>query len=100
MTEFELSKIDPISAGKISAAMYMVMGLLFVLIYSPFMLLFLLVDASAVAIIGGLVVGLIMAAIGIVFYALMGFVMGALMAYFYNFVAGRFGGLEVEFEEK
>ncbi|MFB6100749.1 MAG: hypothetical protein ABEK16_05765 [Candidatus Nanohalobium sp.] len=52
------------------------------------MLLFLLVDASAAAIIGGLVFGLIMAAIGIVFYALMRFVIGTVMAYFYNFISG------------
>lgn len=80
--------------------MYAVLGTIFVLIYAPFMLVFLALDLSAVAIVAGIIVGLIMAIIGIIFYALTGFLLGAFMAYFYNFIAGRFGGVEVEFEEK
>lgn len=100
MAEYELSRIDPISTGKISAALYAVMGLLTVLIYAPFLLVFLALDTSAAAIAGGLIMAVIFAVMGIVIYGIMGFVIGAFVAYFYNFLAGRMGGVKFEFEEK
>jgi len=99
MKDLELSKIDPVSAGKISAAMYSVMGLLFILIYAPIAILAAALSGELATIAGGLIFGVIGGLIGIVFYAVVGFVLGAVMAYFYNFIADRFGGLEVEFEE-
>jgi len=100
MKEFELSKIDPISAGKISAAMYAVLGLLIVLLYAPFAVIAIALSGDLAIALGGLIFGIIGGLIGIVFYAVVGFVLGALMTYFYNFIADRFGGLEVEFEER
>ena len=43
----------------------------------------------------GLVGGLLVAAIGIVFYGVMGWVMTAIVCALYNFVAGRIGGIRV-----
>ena len=100
MKDLELSRIDPISAGKISAALYSVLGALMVLIYAPFALIALALTGDIAAALGGIIIGLIAGVVGIAFYAGIGFVFAALMAYFYNFVADRFGGLEVEFEEK
>ena len=100
MKDLELSKIEPISAGRISAAMYAVLGALIALIYAPFALLLFGLSGDVATAIGGIVFGLIAGVVGIAFYAVIGFVLGAVMAYFYNFVADRFGGLEVEFEEK
>ncbi|QGA80141.1 hypothetical protein [Candidatus Nanohalobium constans] len=99
MKEFELSRIDPISLGKISAAMYAVIGVLMILIYAPFVLIFMIGAGEAAVALGGLLLGLIGAVFGIAFYAGFGFVFGALMGYFYNLIADRFGGLEVEFKE-
>jgi len=100
MKDLELSKIEPISAGKISAAMYAVLGALIVLIYAPFALLLVGLSGNVATAIGGIVFGLIAGVVGIAFYTVIGFVLGALMAYFYNFIADHFGGLEVKFEEK
>lgn len=45
-------------------------------------------------------IGLVFALAMPVMYAVMGFVMGALMAWIYNWVAGRWGGMDLDLRMK
>ena len=95
-----LKRIEPMSCGKVMAAFYGLMSLLFI----PFFLLFALVASLApnsqngppAAMAVGL--GLVMAVIMPIMYAGMGFLLGLLSALIYNFVARHLGGIEVEVE--
>ena len=102
--EVKLRRIDPIQAGKMLAAFYGIMSLLFV----PFMLLFMTLGSFAARQQGGSAPALpFMFGMGIgfmillpVFYAVIGFVFGALSAFIYNLLAKWIGGFEFEFENK
>lgn len=84
-----LVRISPLSAAKIFGAMYLILGLVIV----PFMLLPILFvrDASEVQ-----SVGLTFALLMPILYGVMGFVGTASVCWFYNIVAARLGGIDVE----
>lgn len=91
----QLKKVGVLSAAKISAFIQGVIGILVIPI-------FLLVGAAQMAALpagnrwmGGF--SMLFALILPFLYAAMGFIFGAIAAFIYNWVAGRFGGLELEF---
>lgn len=91
----QLKKVGVLSAAKVSAFIQGVIGILII----P---LFLLVGAVQMAAMpagnrwmGGF--GMLFALIIPFMYAAMGFIFGAIAAFIYNWVAGKFGGLEMEF---
>lgn len=97
--EYEISKIDPISLGKISAIMYAVIGIVMLLVYAPFMLILAGLQGGTsivVTIVGGIVFGIF----GIVFYAGLGFVFGMLSGYLYNYAASKMGGIGIDLKER
>ena len=102
--EVKLKRIEPLQAGKMLAAFYGILSLLFV----PFMLFFMTMGSFAARHQGGHAPALpLMFGMGVgfmillpVFYAVMGFVFGALSAFVYNLLAKWIGGLEFEFETK
>ena len=102
-TKTSLKRIEPLSAGKILAGIYGVIGLVLGVIYF-FIILAVAVAAGASAnylwlgLIGGLIGGLVAAALITIFYAGVGFVAGLLMAVIYNVAANKFGGLQIETE--
>lgn len=100
MSKKTLSHIDPVSLGKWTAVFSLVVMGLMLLTYLPFLVIGLFMTEVALtgliaAIFGGLIFVVVIAGI----YAIFGFVMGFTTAYFYNWFAGRFGGLELEFED-
>ena len=97
-----LTYIDPVQSGKVLAALYFGLSLIFV----PFFLLMMYVASSIPsseghpnplqAITGIGVVGVIILP---VFYTIIGFITGAVVALIYNAVAKFTGGLELTFED-
>jgi hypothetical protein len=81
-----IKSINSVSLGKVLGLMYMILSLVF----SPF---FFLIAAEATSISSAAVVLFI-----IVFYGAMGGIAGLLIGVIYNFIAGRFGGIELEIE--
>lgn len=103
--QLKLKRIAPLQAGKLLAAFYGLISLLFV----PFMLFFMAMGTFAARHQGGEAGPALpmMFGMGIgfllfipVLYAAMGFVFGVLGAWLYNLLAGWIGGLELEFEAK
>jgi hypothetical protein len=95
-----LKSIEPLQFGKISAAIYGLMSVIFV----PFFVLFAIVGSFAPKAAGSppplVLAGICLAmAIGMpVLYAVMGFVMGFIGAWLYNVIAKWIGGIQVEVE--
>ncbi|MEM1128175.1 MAG: hypothetical protein AAGI71_16130 [Bacteroidota bacterium] len=92
-----LTYIGPGSAAKICAVLYAALGLVFALIYMPFLVILSSVGAEYG---GGMTVGIGMA-IGLVIfvpivYGVLGLIIGALSAWLFNVVAGWVGGLEID----
>jgi hypothetical protein len=102
--QLKLRRIAPLQTGKIFAAFYGLMSLIFV----PFMLLFMALGSFAARHQGGSAPPLpFIFGMGIgfmlmlpVLYAVIGFVFGVISAWIYNLLAGWIGGLELEFEAK
>jgi hypothetical protein len=100
--QLKLRRIAPLQAGKLLAAFYGLLSLLFV----PFMLFFMTMGSIAARQQGGTTPALpLMFGMGLgfmifipVIYAAMGFVFGVLSAWLYNVLAGWMGGLELEFD--
>lgn len=103
----KLKRIAPLQAGKLLAAFYGLMALVFV----PFMMIFMALgsfaakaqnggagDAPALPFMLGMGVGF--ALLLPVVYAVMGFIVGALSALLYNLLARWMGGLALEFEHQ
>ena len=82
----QIKSINSVSLGKVLALMYMILSLVF----SPF---FFLIAAETTSISSAGVVLLI-----IVLYGVVGGIAGLLIGVIYNFIAGRFGGIELEIE--
>lgn len=101
--KLKLKRMDPISIGKMLAALYGLMSLLFV----PVMVMFIGLGAVASAQSGGEAAPLpFVFGMGLGFllflpliYAAMGFVTGTLGALAYNLLARWLGGFEFEFED-
>lgn len=101
----KLSRVAPFQAGKMLAALYGAMSLLFV----PFMALFMMMGSFAaraqhggagappLPFMFGMGIGFMI--ILPFFYAAMGFVTGCLGAWFYNILTKWVGGFEFEFED-
>lgn len=103
--QLKLRRIAPLQAGKLLAAFYGLISLLFI----PFMLFFMAMgtfaarqqgggSAPALPLMFGMGIGFLIFIP--VMYAAMGFVFGVLSAWIYNLLAGWMGGLELEFESK
>lgn len=88
------------SCGKVMAAFYGLMSLLFVPFFFLFAVIASLAPNSHNGPPAGLAVGLglVMAVAMPVMYAGMGFLLGLIGALIYNFVARHLGGIEVEVE--
>lgn len=102
----KLKRIAPLQAGKLLAAFYGLMSLVFV----PFMMAFMALGSFAAKAQGGgagsgpplpLMLGMGMGFMLLipVIYAAMGFVFGVLSAFVYNLLARWIGGLALEFEQ-
>lgn len=95
-----LKRIEPLQLGKISGALYGLMSLIFV----PFFLLAALIpgfmsqngDGPSAAI--SIAIALAMAVFFPIIYAVMGFILGVISAFFYNVIAKRIGGIQVDVE--
>ncbi|TWT77723.1 hypothetical protein Pla123a_15190 [Posidoniimonas polymericola] len=85
-----LKSIDPLQAGKVLGALYLLLGL----IVAPFLVLGALLSGDPAQ--AGVGLGM---AVGILFmYGVGGFLGGLLMAFLYNVVAKMSGGMRFEFE--
>lgn len=102
--QVKLKRIDPIQAGKMLAALYGILSLLFI----PFMIFFMTVGSFAARQQGGPTPALpLMFGMGVGFmvmlpvvYAVMGFVAGVISSLLYNLLTKWIGGFEFEFESK
>lgn len=101
--QLKLKRVAPFQAGKMLAALYGAMSLIFV----PFMLLFMALGSFAARSQGGagapplpLMFGMGVGFMVLlpVFYTAMGFVAGIIGAWVYNLLARWVGGFEFEFE--
>ena len=82
------------SVGKISAVISAIMGLIIGIIYALIGMVLLFSSDAMLGIL--LISGIILAPL---LYGVIGFVSGIIFAAVYNFVAKRFGGIEIEFEK-
>ncbi len=82
-------RIAPLQAGKVSAILYGIVGVVLV----PFFMLPSLLGAKEAFPIW-------VALLFIPFYAILGFVMTVVMAWLYNVVAGWVGGIEMTFQSQ
>ena len=95
-----LKSIEPLQFGKILAAIYGLMSLIFV----PFFVIFAIIGGFAPNAAGSppplVLAGICIAmAIGMpILYAVMGFIIGLIGALLYNVIAKRIGGIQVEVE--
>ena len=104
MQRLTIRRFDIIRPANITAAIYVLIALVFGLFIFLPVALFSIVgsrvsdgEVSTGAILGaGLVGGLIFYVIIVVFYAIAGWIFGAILAAVYNFVAGRIGGLQLD----
>jgi hypothetical protein len=101
--QLKLKRIAPLQAGKMLAAFYGLLSLLFV----PFMLVFMAMGSFAARQQGGsagpalpLMFGMGLGFMVLLpfFYAAMGFVFGVISAWVYNLLTKWIGGFEFEFE--
>jgi len=102
----KLKRIAPLQAGKMLAAFYGLMALVFV----PFMMIFMALGSFAAKAQGAGAHGApplpFMLGMGVgfmlllpVMYAVMGFIFGVLSAFVYNLLAGWIGGFSLQFEQ-
>jgi hypothetical protein len=101
--KLKLKRIEPLQAGKLLAAFYGLLSLLFV----PFMMFFMAMGSLASRHQGNAPPLPLMFGMGIgfmiflpVMYAAFGFVFGALGAWVYNLLTRWLGGLDLEFESE
>lgn len=100
--KIEFRKIEPMSAGKVLAAVYAILGLIAGLIVAPVLggfLAWVPLVLPAVQINLGLIgatAGLSAIVLFPIAGAITGFVTGVVLAFLYNIVADRIGGIEIE----
>ena len=102
MNRVTIRRFDVVRTANVVAVLYAVAVLIVVLVFFvPFVLIARLAGMRSSgsemggAVAAGLVGGLLLATIGIVFYGVVGWVMTAIVCALYNFVAGRIGGIRV-----
>jgi hypothetical protein len=88
--------ISPGSAFKVCLVVYGLLGLIFGLFVSLFMLLGAAIPGTGAAKAGGMIFGALAVIILPLLYGLIGGVFGALGAVIYNLAAGWVGGLSIE----
>jgi len=92
-----IRRIDPISAMKVAAVLYAVIGLVIGAVVSLVSMLgFMATSGNGRAF--GLLFGAAAIIIAPIFYAVIGAIGAAIMALVYNVVAGLTGGLKIELE--
>ena len=95
----ELSRIEPLRAGNIAALVYGLLGIIFILLFSPIFLLAGLIGAAQ----GKGLAGPLFMVMMLIVYPIMGFVFGwisgFLTAAIYNLIVRWTGGLLIEFGE-
>lgn len=94
----ELKKVDVMSAGKISAILMLLLGILvglIMLVVGIFILIYSVATGDFTSLLSffGMFV---MVMLIVVFYTLMGFVAGIIYAAVYNLIARKWGGLKIE----
>lgn len=95
-----VSRIDPVSLGKWTAAFSLIVAGLAILMYLPFLLAGLFFsEIAATGLIAAIIGGVILVLFSVGLYAVFGFFMGFVTAYVYNGFATRFGGIELELED-
>jgi uncharacterized membrane protein (DUF485 family) len=95
-----LKSIEPVQCGKVSAAIYGLMSLIFVPFFAFFPIIASFAPKTAESPPPLVLVGIgIAMTIGMpILYAVMGFIMGVIGAWFYNVIAKWIGGIQVEVE--
>ena len=98
----KLKRIAPLQAGKMLAALYGGLSLIFI----PFFLVFMAIAGAAAKSAGGTSPFAVILGMGVGFivvlplmYAAMGFLAGIIGAFIYNLLAGWIGGFELEFSQ-
>jgi hypothetical protein len=93
-----IKRFGVLSVGKILGVLYAILGLIVGAMFSAIGLLAVVSSSSQ----GAGIVGLLFGVGAIIFfpilYGIMGFIFGLVMAFFYNLIASRIGGIEVEAE--
>lgn len=99
----EIVSQDPMSAAKVMALIYGLIGILYGLIYGCFFVLMGLAGAGSARSEGlgvfGVFAGLMFLVLSPIIFALMGFVSGAIGAFVYNFAVKYTGGLKYRIRE-
>jgi hypothetical protein len=100
MHRLTIARFDVVRTANIVAALYAVIVLVIVLLFAvPFAFVALLAGpetAGADIVAGGVVGGLLVLVLAVVFYGGIGWVMTALVCALYNALAGRIGGIRIE----
>lgn len=98
MARMVLRRVDPISAGKISGAIYLFIGLIVGAIFSLISLLGMAAAGTREAGLMGAFFGVGAIVIFPIFYGLIGFLATLISAAIYNLVAGWVGGVVLDLE--
>ncbi len=102
----QIKRIGALSAGKVTGALYALIGLIFGVIFALFSLLGIVIgslasasfDSSTAALFSGVGVAIASVIFLLVLYGILGFISGLISAFLYNVVAGLIGGIEVDVE--
>jgi hypothetical protein len=104
MHRLTIARFDVVRTANIVAALYAVIVLVIVLLFAvPFAFVALLAGpetARADVVAGGVVGGLLVLVLAVVFYGGIGWVMTALVCALYNALAGRIGGIRIEVQSE
>lgn len=91
----ELKRVGVLSVGKVFAAICAIIGLFFGLMYGIVFGFTVGIASSAIL---GVVTGLFMMILTPIGFGVMGFIEGVIIAAIYNLIAGKIGGIELEFK--
>lgn len=94
----ELTAYEPISVAKIAGMLHLILGFVMGLVYAGIGMTMsdvLMESSSMMSFMFGIGGVLVMPLV----YGIMGFIIGILCALFYNWLAGRIGGIEMTFVE-
>jgi hypothetical protein len=104
MQKVTLTHIGAVSLGRLLAIWSFVLGVIFLLFYGLISILLgvlgMAAGADIVQMLLGIVITLIMGAIGLVVSAIAMFIIGFLAAIVYNIVLGVGGGIDVDLRER
>lgn len=104
MQKVTLAHIGAVSLGRLLAIWTFVIGVIFLLLYGFFTMIFAVLGlasgADVVQMLLGIVFMLISGVIGLVVSAIAMFILGFLSAVVYNIVLGVGGGIDLDFRER